>query len=298
MADKQELRDRWKSSRAAGGDGQEPPEQRKEVKEKRRSRSREKRRSRSRSRDRKRSRSRSHKKKRSRSRERKRSRGRRSRSRDRKRSRERRGRSSSGSPSPPRVRKVGAWDEHRNREKERQDRQKVAEKALNGTKTQLREEMMESISQRLAEFKKKSSSPAVEDKPPPLGLVAPGLVPPPLGMAPGLLPPRPPPGALPYQGLRPPLAPHGLAPSAPALDSPPKPTPLDLGKMSSFGIKMALAPPPKALKAAPKAVRAGYRGQQASKPAVFDCDSESEDEEIPTEARYESHRGAPHRAHA
>ena len=183
---------------------------------------------------------------------------------------------------------MGAWDEHRAREKERAEREKAAAKIMNGTKSQLRENMMESVTQRLAEFKRKSMAGVMvqEDKPPPLGLVAGGLVPPPLGMV-----PRPPaafPGVPPALG-RPPGAP--AMPQAPPIfaappqqDSPPKPTPLDLGKRSSFGIKLALAPAPSlAPRVAPQA-RASLRAP--GKPAVFAEESDDE-EEIPSEARYE-----------
>ena len=61
--------------------------------------------------------------------------------------------------------KVGAWDHLTQKERERKERERNVAEAMNGTKTQaeatknqLREDMMESISQRLAEFKKKTDS--------------------------------------------------------------------------------------------------------------------------------------------
>ena len=45
--------------------------------------------------------------------------------------------------------KVGAWDHLSQKERERKERERNVAEAMNGTKTQLREEMMESISQRL-----------------------------------------------------------------------------------------------------------------------------------------------------
>jgi len=189
---------------------------------------------------------------------------------------------------------VGAWDHLTQKERERKERERNVAEAMNGTKTQLREEMMESISQRLAEFKKKTDSRMPGDeKPPPLGLVA--VPPPPIGLIPrppalGVIPPPlvPPPGQVPAPLYQPPTAPppsmqNPTAPvSAPTL---PKATPLDFGKKSSFGIKMALAPKPNILepKVAAKVVEAP---KKAKLQAVFNPDSSSDDEEeIPVEAR-------------
>ena len=66
----------------------------------------------------------------------------------------------------------------------------------------------------------------------------------------------------------------------------PKATPLVLGKKSSFGIKMALAPKPNIFE--PKAAAKEVETPKAKLMAVFNPDESSdEDEEIPTEARYE-----------
>lgn len=188
--------------------------------------------------------------------------------------------------------KVGAWDHLSQKERERKERERNVAEAMNGTKTQLREEMMESISQRLAEFKKKTDSRMPgDDKPPPLGLVA--VPPPPIGLIPrppalGVIPPPlvPPPGQVPAPLYQPPTVPPPIQ-NTPTPVSIPKATPLDFGKKSSFGIKMALAPKPNILepKAAAKVVEAP---KKAKLQAVFNPDSSSdEDEEIPVEARYE-----------
>jgi len=324
MSAKQELRGRWgkaakveeKVEVVEVEESAEPIRETSKSRERKRSRSRERKRSRSRSiKKKKRSRSRDRKRRsrsrhrsgRSRSRSRRsKSRSRRSKSRERRRSRSRGGRGRSTSGSPPRARKVGAWDQLTQREKERKEREKVVKEAMNGTKTQLREEMMESISLRLAEFKKKTderSGVEVEERPPPLGLV--GVPPPPLALG---LPPRPPlgwggapPPLVPPPGLRPP--PMLVPPSpvvAPSPPSPPKPTPLDLNKKSNFGIKMALASKSSGLEArpAPKGAwdpsgtwdpnRTPKKAPKtaAAAPQVFGEDSGDSDEEIPSEARY------------
>ena len=201
--------------------------------------------------------------------------------------------------APYAYQKVGAWDHLTQKERERKERERNVAEAMNGTKTQaeatknqLREDMMESISQRLAEFKKKTDSRMPGDeKPPPLGLVA--VPPPPIGLIPrppalGVIPPPlvPPPGQVPAPLYQPPSAPPPMQnPPAPVSIS--KATPLDFGKKSSFGIKMALAPKPNILepKVAAKVVEAP---KKAKLQAVFNPDSSSdEDEEIPVEARYE-----------
>jgi len=192
---------------------------------------------------------------------------------------------------------VGAWDHLTQKERERKERERNVAEAMNGTKTQaeatknqLREDMMESISQRLAEFKKKTDSRMPGDeKPPPLGLVA--VPPPPIGLIPrppalGVIPPPlvPPPGQVPAHSYQLPTVPPPMQnPAAPV--SFPKATPLDFGKKSSFGIKMALAPKPNIFepKVAAKVVEAP---KKAKLQAVFNPDSSSdEDEEIPVEAR-------------
>ena len=151
--------------------------------------------------------------------------------------------------------------------------------------------MMESISQRLAEFKKKTDSRMPgDDRPPPLGLVA--VPPPPIGLIPrppalGVIPPPlvPPPGQVPAPLYQPPTAPPPLH-TPPATVSAPKVTPFNQGKKSNFGIKMALAPKHNILE--PKVSAKAVEAPKAKLQAVFNPDSSSdEDEEIPVEARYE-----------
>jgi len=195
---------------------------------------------------------------------------------------------------------VGAWDHLTQKERERKERERNVAEAMNGTQTQQRleeekrrEEMMESVSQRLAEFKKKTDARMPGDeKPPPLGLVA--VPPPPVGLLPrppalGVIPPPlvPPPGQVPAPLYQPPSVPNIPPPPMASIPPPvniPKATPLVLGKKSSFGIKMALAPKPNIFE--PKAAAKEVETPKAKLKAVFNPDESSdEDDEIPTEAR-------------
>ena len=197
---------------------------------------------------------------------------------------------------------MGAWDQLTQKERERKERERNVAEAMNGTQTQQRiqeekrrEEMMESVSQRLAEFKKKTDARMPGDeKPPPLGLVA--VPPPPVGLLPrppalGVIPPPlvPPPGQVPAPLYQAPSVPNIPPPPMASIPPPvniPKATPLVLGKKSSFGIKMALAPKPNIFE--PKAAAKEVETPKAKLKAVFNPDESSdEDEEIPTEARYE-----------